>query len=63
MPNILIYLSGYDTYGTAQIPSRFGREKEYAQRAEPVINAGDFTQVQAARKRKTLLLLVFIVGV
>jgi hypothetical protein len=44
-------------------PFRFGWGNWYAQRADPMINAGIFTQVWAARMRKTLLLLWFIDGV
>ena len=50
-------LSGNDTYGIERIPLRFDREKGFAQRVELTINARIFTQVRAAEKRKTLLLL------
>ena len=56
-------MSAYDTYGIAWIPLRFGKGKRFAQRAEPTINARIFYPGWAAEKRKTLLLLLFIVDV
>ena len=49
-------LSATNTYGTGA-PFRYGKGAEGAQRADRGKHAGSFTQVRAARMRKTLLLL------
>ena len=58
-----VYLSAYDTYGIRKTPLRFGRgivmHKEQTKRS----TRGIFTQVRAAQKRKTLLLLSYIMDV
>lgn len=45
--------------GPAKVPLRFGYEDQRAQRAEPAARTS-FTQVRAAVRRKTLLLLLWI---
>ena len=52
-------MSAYDTYGIEGIPLRFGGGKDLHKERIQRSTRGSFTQVRAAEKRKTLLLLLF----
>ena len=50
-----------NTYGTV-VPSRFGGERRLHGERTEASHTRDFTQLRAARMRKTLLLLVIVFG-
>jgi hypothetical protein len=56
-------MSVYDTYGIQKTPLRFGKGVEMHKEQTKRSMRGIFTQVRAARKHKTLLLLSYIMDV
>ena len=56
-------MSAYDTYGIRKTPLRFGRGIEMHKEQTKRSTRGIFTQVRATQRRKTLLLLSYIIDV